>query len=44
MWSLKYGTNDLPTNRNRSWTWKADLCLPGEEGRSGMGWESVVSR
>ena len=24
-------------NRNRSWTWRADLCLPGGRGREGTG-------
>ena len=33
MWNLKYGTNDLSTNRSRFQTWRADLCLPRVEGR-----------
>ena len=31
-------------NRNRSWAWRTDLCLPWLEEGSGMDWESGVRR
>ena len=39
MWNLKYDSNDsIYRNRNRSWTWRTDLWLPGIQEREGDGW------
>ena len=43
MWNLKCGQMVYLQYRNRSWTWRAGLCLPGGGGGSGMDWESGIS-
>ena len=44
MWNLKYGKRPYLQNRNRSWTWRADLWLPRGRGREWDGLGVCVNR